>query len=92
MGKFEEFCPIDEPVKDVSGGDKGPGGKLMVLDGVAIANMELVVNESTGGSEGTLLARLDHCCTAMGRRTLRHWIVAPLLQARGLNVDGITDS
>ncbi len=52
----------------------------MVLDGITVRNLEIVVNNTTGGSEGTLLGRLDSCNTAMGRRTLRHWVVAPLLQ------------
>ena len=42
-------------------------------------NLELVAG-SSGGTEGTMLARLDHCVTAMGKRALRHWLVAPLLQ------------
>ena len=61
---------------------KGPSGKYMVLDGITVRNLEIVVNNTTGGSEGTLLGRLDSCNTAMGRRTLRHWVVAPLLQVR----------
>ena len=52
----------------------------MVLDGITVRNLEIVVNNTTGGSEGTLLGRLDSCSTAMGRRVLRHWVVAPLLQ------------
>lgn len=52
----------------------------MVLDGITVRNLEIVVNNTTGGYEGTLLGRLDSCNTAMGRRTLRHWVVAPLLQ------------
>ena len=59
---------------------KGPAGKYMVLDGITVRNLEIVVNNTTGGSEGTLLGRLDSCNTAMGRRVLRHWVVAPLLQ------------
>ena len=61
---------------------KGPSGKYMVLDGITVRNLEIVMNNTTGGSEGTLLGRLDSCNTAMGRRTLRHWVVAPLLQVR----------
>ena len=58
----------------------GPTGKYMVLDGITIRNLELVVNNTTGGTDGTLLGRVDNCSTAMGRRTLRHWLVSPLLQ------------
>ena len=52
----------------------------MVIDGISVRNLELLVNNTTGGSEGTLLGRIDNCHTSMGRRTLRHWVVSPLLQ------------
>jgi len=85
MAKFEEFCPVDhQPVQANQPQNKGPSGKYMVLDGVAIRNLELVINNSTGGSEATLLARLDHCNTAMGKRALRHWLVSPLLQRQAI--------
>ena len=41
--------------------------------------MELVPKVG-GESEGTLLSRLDMCLTPMGKRTLRHWVVTPLVQ------------
>ena len=52
---------------------------FFILDGITIRNLELVPN-AAGESEGTLLSRLDSCLTAMGKRTLRHWVVTPLLQ------------
>ena len=52
----------------------------MVLDGMSVRNLELVVNNTSGGAEGTLLRRIDTCNTAMGKRTLRHWVLSPLLQ------------
>ncbi len=50
-----------------------------MADGTTVRNLELVAGTG-GGAQGTLLARLDHCVTAMGKRALRHWVVAPLLQ------------
>ena len=61
-------------------GTTGPAGKYMVLDGITVRNLELLVNQTTGGNEGTLVGRVDSCNTAMGRRTIRHWLVSPLLQ------------
>ena len=46
---------------------------------MTIRNLDLVPTPS-GDSEGSLLARLDLCLTPMGKRTLRHWVVTPLLQ------------
>ena len=63
--------------------DAGPVGKYMVLDGITIRNLELVPGPS-GDGEGTLLARLDSCLTPMGKRTLRHWVVSPLLQSNSI--------
>lgn len=33
-----------------------------------------ILENSEGGSEGTLLKHLDHCVTAFGRRALRNWV------------------
>ena len=46
----------------------GPAGKFMVLDGITVKNLDILVNSSTGGGEGTLVGRLDSCSSAMGRR------------------------
>ena len=80
--KFSEYKPVDIHCRrEVGVGEDGaPGGKWMVLDGVTVKNLELVANTSTGGREGTLVARVDTANSAMGRRTLRHWIMSPLLQ------------
>lgn len=82
--KFEEYKPMDIVSKEISSEPKGPSGKYMVLDGITVRNLELLVNNTTGGTEGTLLARIDTCSTAMGKRALRHWVVSPLLQKAGI--------
>ncbi len=48
------------------------------LDAVARRNLELVERLADGGADGTLLAVLDRCVTAMGRRLLRYWVLHPL--------------
>ncbi len=50
---------------------------FMVLDLFAQRNLELVVPLSHG--EPTLLGVLDRCESPMGSRTLRRWLLAPLL-------------
>lgn len=49
----------------------------MVLDGVTLANLEILQNVS-GGTEGTLLERLDTCSTPFGKRLLKQWLCSPL--------------
>jgi len=82
--KFAEYKPMDMVTKTISSNPGAPTGKYMVLDGITVRNLELLVNNTTGGTEGTLLARIDTCNTAMGKRTLRHWVVSPLLQKSGV--------
>jgi DNA mismatch repair protein MutS len=54
-----------------------PGG-AMPLDEMTRRNLELV-ESLRGGSEGTLLSVLDRTTTPMGARTLRQWILSPLV-------------
>lgn len=51
----------------------------MLLDETTIRNLELVSNLGDGSRRNTLLEVLDHCCTAMGSRKLRQWLLRPLL-------------
>ena len=54
-----------------------PGG-AMPLDEMTRRNLELV-ESLRGGSEGTLLSVLDRTSTPMGARTLRQWLLSPLI-------------
>ena len=54
-----------------------PGG-AMPLDEMTRRNLELV-DSLRGGSEGTLLSVLDRTATPMGARTLRQWLLSPLI-------------
>ncbi|GAQ86033.1 putative MutS homolog 6-2 [Klebsormidium nitens] len=47
------------------------------LDGQTLQNLELLQNAADGGRAGTLLANLDSCVTAQGKRLLRRWICHP---------------
>ncbi|KAJ8250672.1 hypothetical protein COCON_G00225940 [Conger conger] len=80
MANFEEYVPVDVEMERADG-DSGvfrQARQRMVLDGVTLANLEVLQNGSTGGGEGTLLERLDTCCTPFGRRLLKQWLCAPL--------------
>jgi len=45
---------------------------------VTLRCLEVVANQRDGGRDGTLLSVLDHTCTPMGARRLRHWLTLPL--------------
>lgn len=51
----------------------------MMLDHSTRRNLELNRTYRENSFEGSLLWVLDHCCTPMGGRMLRDWLVHPLL-------------
>lgn len=51
---------------------------FQVLDDVTLTNLDILA--LSGGQTGTLLEHLDHTVTAFGRRLLRRWVCAPLVQ------------
>lgn len=52
---------------------------FMVLDDTTRRNLELTATLQDGKKKGSLLGVLDRTVTAMGGRTLRHWIHYPLI-------------
>ena len=75
--RFEPYRPLDQ-ASEPAAAPTGPRGKLMVLDGATVTNLELLAN-SSGGQEAALVS-LFAPVTAMGRRALGQWLLAPLLQ------------
>lgn len=65
MRSFERYVP-----------PQGLARANMVLDGVCLQNLEVLRNAS-GGTQGTLLATMDCCCTPFGRRLFQQWLCAP---------------
>ena len=51
----------------------------MVLDSIAIRNLEILRTLSTLKQEGSLLSAIDTTHTPMGARLLRDWLIKPLL-------------
>ncbi|KAM4607492.1 DNA mismatch repair protein Msh6 [Polymixia lowei] len=87
MANFEEYVPVDVEMEKAAGPASffAQTRQRMVLDGVTLANLEILQNAS-GGTEGTLLERLDTCSTPFGKRLLKQWLCAPLC-----NPTSITD-
>lgn len=52
---------------------------FMFLDTTTQKNLELIRNQSDGGTFGTLFSILNNTRTPMGTRLLKQWIVQPLL-------------
>ncbi len=57
----------------------------MVLDNVAVRNLELFQNVRDRSNRGSLLKVLDKTLTAMGSRLLKKWLMEPLLDVNLIN-------
>ncbi len=57
----------------------------MYLDSSTIRNLDLVVNSATGSREGSLISIIDESKTNMGKRTLYHWLLNPLLDYKEIS-------
>ncbi|XP_074531332.1 DNA mismatch repair protein Msh6 isoform X2 [Halichoeres trimaculatus] len=94
MANFEEYIPVDVEMEKASGPASffAQTRQRMVLDGVTLANLEIFQNGS-GGTEGTLLDRLDSCCTPFGKRLLKQWLCAPLCNPSSIKdrLDAVED-
>lgn len=98
MKSFEWYTPVDA-VADAAVASVDSvavffrGKRNLVLDGICLKNLDILQNNATGLSEGTLLAKLDHCSTMAGKRLLRQWICTPLCDANAIDerLDAIKD-
>ncbi len=60
------------------------GNGTLVLDGQTLAHIEVLQN-SQGGTEGTLLQLLSRCVTPFGKRLFKVWLCAPLRDVAAIN-------
>ncbi|GAA6018493.1 hypothetical protein JCM11491_006423 [Sporobolomyces phaffii] len=67
-------------------------GTALVLDGQTLAHIEVLQN-SQGGTEGTLFQLLSRCITPFGKRLFKVWLCAPLRDVAGINdrLDAVED-
>ncbi len=54
---------------------------FMVLDAASLKNLEIIKNNQDGTQANSLFSVLDQTKTAMGCRTLKKWLVRPLVHA-----------
>ncbi|XP_037541045.1 DNA mismatch repair protein Msh6 [Nematolebias whitei] len=94
MANFEEYVPVDVEMEKAAGPTSffAQTRQRMVLDGVTLANLEIFQNGS-GGTDGTLLERLDTCSTPFGKRLLKQWLCAPLCNPTSIKdrLDAVED-
>ncbi|KAJ1473697.1 DNA mismatch repair protein MutS, partial [Baffinella frigidus] len=62
----------------------GACAETLVIDGQTLANLEILEN-GDGGAQGSVLKMLDRCVTAFGKRKLRSWLCAPLVNPADIN-------
>ncbi|NWZ38887.1 MSH6 protein, partial [Brachypodius atriceps] len=95
QANFEEYVPVDiATAKSMSSNSLfARTGQRMVLDGVTLMNLEVLQNGTNGTTEGTLLERIDSCCTPFGKRLLKQWLCAPLCNPKSINdrLDAVED-
>jgi DNA mismatch repair protein MutS len=65
----------------------------LILDASTQKNLELVKNNSDGGRKNSLFFVLDKAKTSMGSRTIKKWILRPLVQKNSIlqRQDAISD-
>ena len=88
-GRYQTYTPPDttSPVGDVDSSAQWtgvnkitePASSHMILDAIALANLEILVNTYDHTEKGSLWEFMNHCSTAYGRRLLREWVCKPLL-------------
>ncbi|XP_040156258.1 probable DNA mismatch repair protein Msh6 [Anopheles arabiensis] len=76
LATFEEYVPLDEHREATETiaqriDDAARAKRFMVLDSITLNNLKIV------GSEGSLVDRMDHCCSKFGKRLLYNWVCAP---------------
>lgn len=95
LANFEKYVPVDaDNAKTVSSSNFfARTDRRMVLDGVTLMNLEVLQNGTNGTTEGTLLERIDSCCTPFGKRLLKQWLCAPLCNPTSINdrLDAVED-
>jgi DNA mismatch repair protein MutS len=59
--------------------------EYMILDSIAVRNLELVKNLRNGQVEESLLGVIDFTVTSPGLRLLKNWLLHPLLNVQEIN-------
>lgn len=58
----------------------------MLLDGITLTNLEVLNNTFDGGDKGTLFKLLNRAITPFGKRTMKQWVLYPLMDVKQINL------
>lgn len=59
--------------------------EFMILDSITLRNLEIIKNVRDEGDENSLYRTLNYTKTPMGSRTLKKWLLKPLLSVEKIN-------
>src|SRR3990167_8150055 len=59
---------------------------FLLIDGATQKNLDIVKNSFDGTKSHTLLSLMDCAATPMGSRTIKQWLLAPLLDKNNIQV------
>lgn len=103
LGKIHAYIPPDNHMSrgtlltNAEGNDcddfatsDGPADQPqhMVLDAVALANLEILQNNFDKTEKGSLWSFVNKCKTPFGRRLLKSWLVKPLYRVEDIRARG----
>ncbi|XP_035775610.1 probable DNA mismatch repair protein Msh6 [Anopheles albimanus] len=76
LATFEQYIPLDAKADQIAGKTDtligaAKANRYMVLDSITLNNLKII------GGEGSLVDRMDHCCTKFGKRLFHHWLCVP---------------
>jgi DNA mismatch repair protein MSH6 len=57
----------------------------LILDGITLNNLEILNNSFDGTEKGTLFKLLNRAITPFGKRSLKNWIIYPLMNVKDIN-------
>ena len=92
-GKISTYTPFDNDGLSVYHTDSESRRKHLVLDDVALANLEILQNSSDKSDRGSLWSLINRCKTPFGSRLLREWLCKPLISLEEISArrDAIID-
>eukprot|EP01137_Pigoraptor_chileana_P029742 Opistho-2@15310 len=83
IGHLREFG-LESALKLTSNVVPFSSRNVMTIGGTAATNLELFKNATDGSERGSLYAVVNHAVTPFGRRLLRRWVSAPLMDKRDI--------
>lgn len=78
-GKMTRYVPFDNNVLSNSTDISSSRSEHLILDDVALVNLEILSNSFDKAERGSLWSLINRCKTPFGSRMLREWLCKPLV-------------